>query len=287
MEDTVWMEPDTLQGVKEILAQGDPEIRVVSGGTALSLIMKQGMFDPKKMISLKKVKNELSFIRHDEEQNIRIGSMTTLREIEIDPLMKAEQPVITEALAHVANPRIRYVASLGGNLAHGDAHLDLPPILMALGAKIKVESSKGDRWLELHDFFQGYYETAMESDEILTEVLIPKKIEGLRGTYFKYTTLSNDDWPTVGVAVFLKTVEGIVADVRIVISAATDKPTQLPEVEQCVRNKSLNEETIMEAAQKAYEVVKPLEDLRGSVWYKKEMVKVHIKRALEQLKTES
>lgn len=287
MEDTVWLEPNTLSDAMEILSSGDPETKVISGGTALSLIMKQGMFEPKKLVSLKRLKSELGYIKLDENENIRIGGMTSLREIEMDPIVKKHAPVIVDALNHVANPRIRYVASIGGNLSHGDAHLDLPPILVAMGARVKIESSKGERWLELNQFFHGYYETAVQSNEILTEVLIPKQIVGLKGTYIKFTTLSNDDWPTVGVAAFMKTENKKVIDVRIVISAATDVPTQLFEVENMIKGQPLNTDIINKAAEKSFEIVQPLEDLRGTVWYKKEMVKVHVRRALEQLMGES
>jgi carbon-monoxide dehydrogenase medium subunit len=287
MEDTIWLEPSTLSDAMEILSAADPETRVISGGTALSLIMKQGMFEPKKLVSLKKLKPELAYIKLDENENLRIGAMTTLRELEIDPQVKKHAPVIVDALNHVANPRIRYVASIGGNLSHGDAHLDLPPILIAMGARVKIESSKGERWLDLNQFFHGYYETAVQSDEILTEVVIPKQIEGMRGTYIKFTTLSNDDWPTVGVATFMKTEGKRVIDVRIVISAATDIPTQLFEVENMIKGQYLDTQIINSAAEKAFEIVQPLEDLRGTVWYKKEMVKVHVRRALEQLLVES
>jgi carbon-monoxide dehydrogenase medium subunit len=281
-----WLEPETLEEVKQALASGDDQTRVVSGGTALSLIMKQGIFQPERLISLKKVKGELNYIRIDEEGNMRIGAMATLREIETSPLVAQNYPVIVHALEHVANPRIRYVASIGGNLSHGDAHLDLPPILLALGAKVKTDSAAGERWIPLEEFFQGYYVTAVRPDELVTEVLIPKPEPGMKGLYIKYTTLSNDDWPTLGVAVFLKHEQGIVSDIRLCVSAVTDVPTKLAEIEQFLAGKQLSEQAIEQAAQMAFDAVEPSEDLRGTPWYKKEMLKVHVRRALQQLASE-
>jgi carbon-monoxide dehydrogenase medium subunit len=281
-----WLEPETLEEVKQALASGDDQTRVVSGGTALSLIMKQGIFQPERLISLKKVKGELNYIRIDEESNMRIGAMATLREIETSPLVAQNYPVIVHALEHVANPRIRYVASIGGNLSHGDAHLDLPPILLALGAKVKTDSAAGERWIPLEEFFQGYYVTAVRPDELVTEVLIPKPEPGMKGLYIKYTTLSNDDWPTLGVAVFLKQEQGIVSDIRLCVSAVTDVPTKLAEIEQFLAGKQLSEQAIEQAAQMAFDAVEPSEDLRGTPWYKKEMLKVHVRRALQQLASE-
>jgi carbon-monoxide dehydrogenase medium subunit len=281
-----WLEPETLEEVKQALASGDDQTRVVSGGTALSLIMKQGIFQPERLISLKKVKGELNYIRIDEEGNMRIGAMATLREIETSPLVAQNYPVIVHALEHVANPRIRYVASIGGNLSHGDAHLDLPPILLALGAKVKTDSAAGERWIPLEEFFQGYYVTAVRPDELVTEVLIPKPEPGMKGLYIKYTTLSNDDWPTLGVAVFLKQEQGIVSDIRLCVSAVTDVPTKLAEIEQFLAGKQLSEQAIEQAAQMAFDAVEPSEDLRGTPWYKKEMLKVHVRRALQQLASE-
>jgi aerobic carbon-monoxide dehydrogenase medium subunit len=281
--DFEWIEPETLEEVKEAIGSGDSGTRIVSGGTALSLIMKQGIYAPERLVSLKRVKQHLNYIKTDEQGNLRIGSMATLREIEVSPSVKEFSPVITEALHHVANPRIRYVASLGGNLSHGDAHLDLPPILLALNAKVKAESTAGERWIELKDFFEGYYVTSLKADEILTEVLIPKLNDRLFGTYFKYTTLSNDDWPTLGVAAFVKMDDDTISDIRVVVSAVTDVPTRLGEIEAMLLGQEAAEDLIDEAGEKASELVEPLEDLRGSVWYKKEMVKVHIRRVLKQL----
>ncbi|RSK55140.1 FAD binding domain-containing protein [Bacillus canaveralius] len=286
MLDFNWIEPDSLDGVKEALASGDPNTRIVSGGTALSLIMKQGIFTPENLISLKKVRSALDYITVDIDGNLLIGALTTLHTIETSPLVQEHAPVVAKALRHVANPRIRYVASIGGNLAHGDAHLDIPPILLAMDAKVKVESTKGTRLIELKDLYQGYYVTTIEPEEILTEVMIPKQSETMKGTYLKYTTLSNDDWPTVGVAVFINVVENIVSDIRITVSAATEVPTRLAEAENILRNQQLSEKLIEEAAEIAFEIVEPLEDLRGTVWYKKEMTKVHVRRALIELKQE-
>lgn len=283
MREFEWLEPETLEDVKTALAAGDAGTRVVGGGTALSLIMKQGIYSPERLISLKKIKSKLNYILQDEQGNLRIGAMTTLREMEVSPLMEKLAPVIVKALHHVANPRIRYVASIGGNLSHGDAHLDLPPILLAMGAKVKVESTKGERWIGLEDFFQGYYETSIEANELLTEVLIPKQEDGLQGVYLKYTTLSNDDWPTVGVAALMKSERNKIVSIRLVVSAVMDVPTRLYEVEQMIMGKEFSETLIEQAGEKAFAMVEPLEDLRGSVWYKKEMVNVHVRRALRQL----
>ncbi|WCK52341.1 xanthine dehydrogenase family protein subunit M [Aneurinibacillus sp. Ricciae_BoGa-3] len=281
--DFEWVEPETLDEVKEAIGSGDEGTRIVSGGTALSLIMKQGIYAPERLVCLKRVKNNLSYIKTDEQGNLHIGSMTTLREIEVSPMVKVFAPVITQALQHVANPRIRYVASIGGNLSHGDAHLDLPPILLALEAKVKAESTAGERWIELKDFFQGYYVTSLRSDEILTEVFIPKPDHRLIGTYYKYTTLSNDDWPTLGVAAFVKRDDDKIADIRLVISAVTDVPNRLVEIEDMLIGQEATEALLDEAGQSACELIEPLEDLRGSVWYKKEMAKVHIRRVLKEL----
>lgn len=283
MKDFEWLEPDTLEEVKKALAENDGGTRVVSGGTALALIMKQGIYNPECLVSLKKVKHQLQYVRLDEQGNLRIGAMTTLREMETSPLVEQFAPVIVEALHHVANPRIRYVACIGGNLSHADAHLDLPPILLAMGAQIKAERASGERWIDLNDFFHGYYTTALEQDELLTEVMIPKQPEDLQGVYVKFVALSNDDWPTLGVAAFMSVKERNIADIRLVVSAVTDAPQHLEEVEQMLLGQECTEKLIEQAGAKAFDAVEPLEDLRGSVWYKKEMVKVHVSRALRQL----
>jgi carbon-monoxide dehydrogenase medium subunit len=179
------------------------------------------------------------------------------------------------------------VASIGGNLSHADAHLDLPPILLALGAKVKTDSTIGERWIPLEEFFQGYYVTAIRPNELMTEVLIPKPEAGMKGLYIKYTTLSNDDWPTIGVVAFLKQEQGIVSDIRLCVSAITDVPTKLVEIEQFLVGKQLSEKAIEQAAQMSFDAVEPSEDLRGTPWYKKEMLKVHVRRALQQLALEN
>jgi carbon-monoxide dehydrogenase medium subunit len=160
--------------------------------------------------------------------------------------------------------------------------MDLPPVLMTLGAHVRVESRRGERRIDVNDLVLGYYRTAIAADELIVEVHVPAQPADARTWYEKFTALSADDWPTVGVAVWYRAAAGRIVEARVAVSAATERPVRVPNAEVVLTDAPADESTFRNAADAAADSVEPLADLRGSAAYKREMVRVHVRRALER-----
>src|ERR1700749_3066486 len=212
-------EPTSLSEAIKLLNPDDPTIRPIAGGTALMLMMKAGVYNPEKLISLRKIESKFSSINASAD-GLRIGAMTTLGALERSDEVRKVTPLITRTLLTLSNVRVRNVATVGGALAHGDPHMDLPPVLMALGATLTIIGPKGERKLAVEELFAGYYETVLEKNELIAEVHVPSQ-GAKKGAYFKVTTGSADDWPALGVAAVIDGNGKSIKSIRLVASAAT------------------------------------------------------------------
>ena len=276
------VEPRTLQEAVALLDPEDPSVRPLAGGTALILLMKARLFQQTRLVSLHRLNGALRGIRCSEDGGLSIGALNSLRELERSALIANWAPVITQALRALANVRVRNVATIGGHLAHGDPHMDLPPILLTLGARVRTVSVRGERWTDISNFFVSYYQTAVAKDELIAEVEIPAQPVASRTAYAKCTALSEDDWPAVGVAVWYRLENSVVAEARIGISAATERPVRATAAEAALRGAPAESKSFARAADAAAEQVQTLADIRGSASYKREMVRVYLRRALER-----
>ena len=276
------VEPQTLSEAVGLLDPSDSSVRALAGGTALMLMMKARLFQPTRLISLHRLNGTLRGARHSDDGGLSIGALTSLRELERSTLVASSTPVITSALRMLASVRIRNVATIGGHLAHGDPHMDLPPILLTLGARVRAVSSRGERWIDMSELFVGYYQTALAKDELIAELRIPAQPADAYSAYAKCTALSADDWPAVGVAVWCRVGEGLIREARIAISAATERPIRAAAAEAALAGSPAERAVFARAADAAAEEVQTLADIRGSASYKREMVRLHVRRALEQ-----
>jgi aerobic carbon-monoxide dehydrogenase medium subunit len=274
-------EPDTLAEAVALLDPTDSGVRAIAGGTALMLMMKARLFQPSRLVSLHRLNGRLRGVQLRDDGGLKIGAMTSLRELEHSPLVEASTPTITRALRMLSNVRIRNVATIGGHLAHGDPHMDLPPILLTTGARLRAVSSRGERWVDISELFVGYYQTALAKDELIAEVIIPAQPAEVCSAYAKCTALNADDWPAVGAAVWYRLKEGRIAEARIAISAATERPIRVAAAEVAVIGSPPEAAAFARAADAAAEEVQTLADIRGSASYKREMVRVHVRRALQ------
>jgi carbon-monoxide dehydrogenase medium subunit len=179
----------------------------------------------------------------------------------------------------LSNVRVRNVATIGGALAHGDPHMDLPPVLMALGATMTVIGPRGERKLAVEDLFSGYYETVLEKNELIAEVHVPSQ-GSKTGAYMKVTTGSADDWPALGVAAVIEGDGKAIKSARIVASAATEKATRLKSTEAVLNSKTVDDKLLAEAGEAAVKESEFIADVRGSVPYKRELMKVYVRRAV-------
>ena len=273
-------EPTSLAAAIKLLNPDDPSVRPIAGGTALMLMMKAGVFNPEKLVSLRKIESKYSSISAAAE-GLRIGAMTTLGTLERSDDVRRHAPVITRTLRTLSNVRVRNVATVGGALAHGDPHMDLPPVLMALGATLTVIGPKGERKLAVEELFAGYYETVLEKDELIAEVHVPSQ-GSKKASYFKVTTGSADDWPALGVAAVIDANGNAIKSARLVASAATDKATRLKSAEAVVAGKTIDDKLLREAGEAALGDCEFIADVRGSVPYKRELMKVYVRRAIRE-----
>jgi carbon-monoxide dehydrogenase medium subunit len=263
-------EPTSLS---EAIALLDGEgVRPLSGGTALMLMMKAGVLRPTRLVSLRK----LGLEKIEANGELSIGAMTTLGALERSAAVKKGWPVITRALRTLSNVRVRNVATVGGALAHADPHMDLPPLLTALGARATIAGPGGERSVPVEALYAGYLENTLERNELITQVVVPA-LGKRRAAYLKCTTRSADDWPAVGMAVVIDGDE-----VRVVLSAATDKPTRLAAAEKILRAKAGDPKAVRQAADAAAEEVQIESDLHGSAAYKKQLIRVYLGRTIDE-----
>ncbi|HEY6218495.1 MAG TPA: FAD binding domain-containing protein [Gemmatimonadaceae bacterium] len=272
------MEPTSLVAAVRLLDPDNPAIRPAGGCTALMLMMKAGVFRPEKLISLRGIESKYSSISASAE-GLCIGAMTTLGELERSGDVRQHAPLVSRTLVTLSNVRVRNVATIGGALAHGDPHMDLPPVLICLGAQLTVVGPKGERRLAVEDLFTGYYETVLENNELIAEVHIPPQVSK-KAWYSKVTTGSVDDWPALGIAACLDVIGDEIKSARIVASAATAKATRLASAEALLNGKAVDDRLLAEAADAALADCELIADVRGSVPYKRELVRVYMRRTI-------
>lgn len=273
------LEPRSLSEAAGLLNDGDASARPVAGGTAVMLMMKMGVLRPARLVSLRSVEKRYFEIGAAPDGGLRIGAMATLSALERSSLVKSQAPVITRTLRTLSNVRVRNVATVGGHLAHGDPHTDLPPVLIALGASVTTVTALGGRTLPLEKLYAGYLETTLERGELIAEVIVPA-LGRRRAAYLKCTTRSADDWPALGVAVALDVDNGTVRDSRIVISAATNTPTRLAAAESALRGAKVDDTVLRRAGDAAASAADVIADEHGSAAYKRELVRVYVARAI-------
>jgi aerobic carbon-monoxide dehydrogenase medium subunit len=271
------LEPKSIQEACGILSERE-DVKLIAGGTALLILIKQGLFVPKTLVNLKKIK-EAGEITYSPTDGLRIGGLATIYDVETAPEVRQHYPLLAQACHVVANIRIRNMATIGGNLAHADYQSDPPAALVALNASLELMNRNRVRKAKLAEFLLGSYETALEPDELLTALVVPPPPPDTRCTYIKFTTRSSEDRPCAGVAAWVRCSKGICEEARVVVGAVSPAPVVVAD-EARLQGKRLTSDLIGEIAQRAGDLVDPIEDLRGTVDYKRHLVKVLVRRAL-------
>jgi carbon-monoxide dehydrogenase medium subunit len=276
-------QPRSLEDALGLLTRYGDDAHLMAGGTATVLLMRQGLLRPGHVVSLRAI-DGLSAIERTSDGGLRIGAMATHRAVERSAAAFAYSPTLVDAFASVATVRIRNQATVGGNLAHADPAQDPPPMLSALGASVKIRSPRGERTQPLETLAVDHFTTSLAHDEVITDVVLPPIPAGTREVYLKFLPQTADDYATVSVAATLRrTDDGAVADARIVLGAVGPTPIRARRVEDAIRGRQPTRETIAEAAALVRDEVDPLDDLRGSAEYKREMARVFTERALAAL----
>ena len=274
--------PKNLKEVHASLKEFGTDAKLIAGGTALIIMMKQRLVQPSCLVSLRSVRG-LNGIEV-KDGGLRIGGLATHRAVETSSLVRRRLPLLAETYHHVATVRIRNTATVGGGLAHADPNQDPPPTLIALGATIKATSPNGSRVIPLDTFFTDYYETVLNPDEIITELFVPRLPANSGAAYLKFLPRTADDYATVSAAAVLTLDKNkkTIVDARIALGSVGTTPIRATAAEAVLRGQPLKAEAFAEAGEKAKEVVDPVSDFRGSAGYKKEMAAVFVRRALEK-----
>jgi carbon-monoxide dehydrogenase medium subunit len=275
-----WVEPKTITEALDCLDTLNENIRMISGGTALMQMMKSGVFQPTQLISLRSITGNDDISLRD--QNLCIGAMASLSKIEKSDLVRTQCPTLINVMKRLANVRVRNSARIGGALAHGDPHMDLPPFLSCLDATVQIQSKDSKRIMPLQNLYLGYYETSLAKDELITEILIPIK-SNHHSTYLKCTTRSVDDWPALGIAADIRLNQSVIEKIRLVVGAACEIPTTLSKTESFLTGKFVNDSLLNEAVNIARSEIIPLSDELGSSEYKLHLTGIYLKRAIKMI----
>jgi carbon-monoxide dehydrogenase medium subunit len=269
--------------VKEAIALSTElgeEAKYMSGGHSLLPMMKLRFATPEHIIDISKIEG-LSYIK-EEGDLLKIGAMTTQTEMEHNDLLKGSYPIMGDAIWLTADPSVRNVGTLGGNIAHGDAANDQPALMLAMRATVVAEGTDGTKSIPIDEFFHGFYMTALEPSDVLTEIQIPKAKKGSGGAYVKIERKVGD-YATAGVAVHIELDDnGVCQQVGIGLTNVSAVPMRLDRGEEVLRGQTITDELIAQVGKIASEDCEPESDLRGSEAYKRSIVDTITKRMLNK-----
>ncbi|MFC1834132.1 FAD binding domain-containing protein [Thermodesulfobacteriota bacterium] len=272
-----YMKPSSVKEAMELLDRYGDKARLIAGGTDLMIQWKKKILSPDCMISLRNVA-ELSVLDYDG--GLKIGAAVTHRALELSEDVRRRFPVIYDAVSRLGSVQVRNSATIGGNICNAAPSADTAPPLLVLDAQVEIMSAGGERSVPISEFFQGPSRTVLETGEIVTRFLIEKPLPNTGAAYSKHTRRKAMDLPILGVAVLLSFEADLKTclKARIALGVAAPTPTRAKEAEVFLQGKAIDEETLMQAGRIASEEASPRTTIRGSQWYRKEMIRVLTKR---------
>jgi len=275
-----YLRPNTIPEAIALLQQHGEEAKILSGGQSLIPMMKLRLARPAYLIDINRIAG-LSYIK-EEGGFLKIGGLTREAELEASSLIHSKYPIILDTTHVIADPQVRNLATVGGNLAHGDPANDHPATMLALGAQVVATGPGGERIIPIEEFFLSLFTTALQAGEILTEIRIPIPPARSGGGYFKLERKVGD-FATAAVAAYLALDEkGTAQKVGIGLTNVGPTPLKAAKAENFLRGKKVDAASIAQAAQLAADEAQPSSDLRGPAEYKKGLVKELAKRALSR-----
>jgi carbon-monoxide dehydrogenase medium subunit len=277
LRDFQLLEPRSPEEASRMLADHGEEARVLAGGTALLLGMRQRLVTPSHVVFLGGVPG-LNVIDYDDTRGLRIGALSTITELTVSKAINAHYPMIVAMARQVANPQVRNAATLGGNLCYGDPALDPPTCLMALEARVTAIGPEGARSIDLADFYEDYFVTALRHDEVVTQIDIPRLPDDAAGAYTRFIRTPAEHRPLIGLAVVARREGGVCRDARIAIGASTPIPVRAKRAEQFLEGKKVTRDVLEEAAEITAADINPLSDSRGCAEYRRDMVRILLGR---------
>jgi carbon-monoxide dehydrogenase medium subunit len=270
--------PKTIEEALKLLSKYDEgECKVIAGGQSLIILMKQRLLMPKYLIDIKGI-SDLDYIKLDDKQGLKIGALATHRSIEKSPIIQNGFSVLAEMEQNISSVETRNWGTIGGNVSHGDPGGDPVPVLIALNAKLKMISLSGERTVDAEDFTFDYFETALRHDELLAEIQIPRIPPNTGVKFTKYSQIAGD-YATASVAVLITLDKNEICDnVRIALGSVGIAPMRAKKAEEILKGKKISDDLLAEAGQIASEEASPTTDAEVSEEYKRDLVKVLVKR---------
>lgn len=275
-----YFSPGELEEATRILADYGPEGRALAGGTDLLIRLKRRQWQVRGVVSLKRI----ATLRHlSLNGELRLGARVTLNDLIRSPLILEHFPVLAETAGTMAGVQVRSLATVGGNICNASPAADMAPPLIALDARVVIVGRDGERVVPLDEFFIGPGKSVLTPGELVRELAVPHD-DSTRVAYTKLEHREAMDIAIAGVGVSIKTEAQYCKDVRIVLGAVAPTPLRARQAEDFLRGSELTEENIREAARIAAREAKPIDDVRGSAWYRREMVEVLTRRILMGLR---
>ena len=277
-------EPTDLREALDLLADGAGECRLIAGGTALVPLLRLGLARPDRLVSLHRIPGLATIT--PEAGALSVGATATHAEVRREPAVIAGWPLLAEAAGRVASPAIRASGTVGGNLCYAESASDVAPALLCLDARVTVARRDGERTVPVAEFFRGFYDAALEPGEIVTRIRVPAPPASARSGYVKFCPRSREDRALVGVAaVLVREPAGPRCDeVRLALGGAGPVPLRARRAEAALRGEPLTDGAIRAAADAAAAEADPLSDLMGSADYRREMIRVWVRRLLTSLR---
>lgn len=281
IHDFTYLKPGSVKEALAMLAEHSDECKVICGGQSLLIVMRQGLVAVDYLIDLKGL-DELSYIKFDSKEGLKMGATTTHRTIEKSDIIKKNYPILAAMEEKLASIQVRNWGTIGGNLAHADAAGDPAPVLISLGAKIKLGSSKGDRVMSLEEFYTDLFETAMAHDEIVLEVNVPPMPPKTGSAYQKFNLIENDQGIVAVAATVTADKAGLCTDAKIVLGNAGVTPIRAKSAEKVLIGKKLTDKLFAEAGEAAAGDADPVSDIHSSADFRRHLIKVLTKRMVKK-----
>jgi carbon-monoxide dehydrogenase medium subunit len=262
--------------------QANDEPYLLAGGTDLLIGMKTRAVQPKCLIDLKGIP-DLDGIEYDD--GFKLGALTTVRDVEVSPLIREKIPALSEAAGTLGSIQIRNRATIGGNLCHGSPAADMAAILLAMNCEVKIATGNGARTIGLDQFFIAPNRTALQPNEILGQLIIPKEIEQFKGIYLKHGPRKAMDIGMVNIAILLDADagSGLCNQIMIALGAVAPRPIRAKKAEALLNGNKLKPESIQKAAEAAAGEATPITDFRASAGYRKDLVENLVARGIHQI----
>ena len=272
-----YFEPTTLGEAAALLARFGGRAQPLAGGTDLLVELKEQLRRAECVVNIKRIPG-MDQLSYDAREGLRIGALVTAREVELSPIILDKFSSLAQAARELGSIQVRNRATIVGNICRASPSADTLPPLIADSASVRIVGGKGQRTVPLEDFFPGPGKTVLGVDELVTELVLPPPAPGTRKVYIKHGRRKAMELATVGVAVSLTEK----SEIRIVLGAVAPTPIRARKAEDLLRGKILDQQLIAQAAELAESESRPISNVRASAAYRREMVRVLTRRALER-----